>query len=215
LFPSITPVGYREAVATALSRLEAGQVETRWSDAVCSSQGEKTPVMLKTREGMIIERREKDVSASPEDVFRVFTSLGGERGWLYMDWTWRLRGILDRLLGGAGLRRGRRDPRQVRVGDAVDFWRVEEIDQNRSLRLRAEMILPGRAWLQFDVKPINGEKSRLVQTAYFAPRGLAGFLYWYVLYPAHSLIFSGLIGRIKAQAEQQNEQEEARVIIAE
>jgi uncharacterized protein YbjT (DUF2867 family)/uncharacterized protein YndB with AHSA1/START domain len=204
LFPDIQPVGYRSAVKTALSRLEAGQVETRWSDALCSSQGEKVPVALRTQEGMIIERREVSVEVPPEQVFQVFTSLGGERGWLYLDWSWRLRGILDRLVGGAGLRRGRRDPKQVRVGDAVDFWRVEAVEQDHLLRLRAEMKLPGRAWLQFEVESRGEERTGLKQTAFFAPRGLAGFLYWYTLYPLHSLVFSGLIRKIKEEAEELN-----------
>jgi len=201
LFPAVQPISYRSAVEKALDNLSADQVETRWSDALSSSQGDRQPVQLENREGMIIERRELSVTASPPAVYGVFSCLGGERGWLYFDWAWRLRGVIDRLLGGSGLRRGRRDPEHLRCGDAVDFWRVEEVKPGRSLRLRAEMKLPGRAWLEFQVKPRADGASQLSQTAFFAPKGLAGFLYWYILYPVHGLIFSGLIRRIKDQAE--------------
>jgi hypothetical protein len=112
-----------------------------------------------------------------------------------------VRGFLDRLLGGVGLRRGRRDPREVRVGDAVDFWRVEAVEPDRLLRLRAEMKVPGRAWIQFRVELVDACTSRLSQTAFFAPRGLAGLLYWYLLYPIHALIFSGMARALADQAE--------------
>jgi uncharacterized protein YbjT (DUF2867 family) len=200
VFPDIQPISYRAAVEKALENLSADQVETRWSDALSSSQGDQQPVRLETREGMIIERREIKVQASSQEVYRVFSCLGGDRGWLYFDWAWRLRGVLDRLLGGSGLRRGRRDPDHLRCGDAVDFWRVEEVHAGRSLRLRAEMKLPGRAWLEFRVVPREEKLSTLTQTAYFAPRGLVGFLYWYILYPIHSLIFSGMIQKIRDEA---------------
>jgi len=201
IFPDIQPISYRTAVKKALENLSADQVETRWSDALSSSQGDRQPVRLENREGMIIEQRELSVSASPPVVYGVFSCLGGERGWLYFDWAWKVRGVIDRLLGGSGLRRGRRDPEHVRCGDAIDFWRVEEVEPGQSLRLRAEMKLPGRAWLEFKVKPREDHSSLLSQTAYFAPKGLVGFLYWYLLYPIHSLIFSGLIQQIKDQAE--------------
>ncbi len=203
LFPQITPRGYRETVGTALAQLDADQVETAWSDALFSSQRDVAPVVLTTHEGMILERRQRDVSAAPAAVFRAFTGLGGAQGWLYFDWAWRLRGIADRLVGGVGFRRGRRDPHHVRVGDALDFWRVETVEADRLLRLRAEMKVPGRAWLQFKAEPLENGQTRLVQTAFFAPKGLFGLLYWYVLYPVHGLIFSGLIDRLARLAEQQ------------
>lgn len=201
IFPTIEPISYRQAVQRALTKLNAGEVETRWTDALQSSQGDGSPVILRNREGLIIEQREVRVQASMEHVHKTYTSLGGERGWLYLDWIWQLRGIIDRLLGGSGLRRGRRDPHRLRVGDAVDFWRVEEIKNPSLLRLRAEMLLPGDAWLQFESEGINDQETILKQTAYFAPKGLAGFLYWYLLYPAHSLGFSGLIRNIKKESE--------------
>ena len=200
LFPGIRPTGYRDAVQRALAPLEAGEIETAWSDALSSTLTAGPPVTLTTHEGMVLERRQREVAAAPDAVFRVFTGLGGRRGWLYMGWAWRLRGFADRLLGGVGLRRGRRDPDDLRVGDALDFWRVEAIEPGRLLRLRAEMKVPGRAWLQFAVAPRDGGGALLSQTAFFAPRGLLGWLYWYGLYLAHGLIFSGLIDRIARRA---------------
>jgi uncharacterized protein YbjT (DUF2867 family) len=201
LFPQIQPLDYATAVRLALANLDRGQVETAWSDAVASSQGDVTPVQLATQEGLILERRQRKVAAPAEAVFRSFTQLGGNTGWLYMDWAWQLRGALDRLLGGVGLRRGRRDPCEVRVGDALDFWRVEAVEPGRALRLRAEMKVPGRAWLEFRVEPSGAGGSLLSQTAFFAPRGLAGLAYWHALYPIHALIFSGLVERIARRAE--------------
>jgi len=118
-----------------------------------------------------------------------------------MNWAWRVRGWLDRLVGGVGLRRGRRDPAEVRVGDAVDFWRVEAVEPDRLLRLRAEMKVPGRAWLEFQVEPMDHGTSRLTQTAFFAPHGLTGLLYWHLLYPIHAVIFSGLARALARRAE--------------
>lgn len=200
LFPDIRPVGYRTSVERALARLEAHAVETAWSDALSSSQGDIAPVTLAVQEGMIIERRQRVVAAEAHAVFQVFAGLGGERGWLYMNWSWQLRGFFDKLIGGVGLRRGRRHPDEVRVGDALDFWRVEEVVPDRQLRLRAEMLVPGKAWLQFDVTPRDDGSSLLTQTAFFASKGLAGWLYWYALYPVHAVIFSGMIRRVAERA---------------
>jgi uncharacterized protein YndB with AHSA1/START domain len=200
LFPQIRPLDYDTAVRLAVDNLNDGRVETAWSDAVASSQGDVTPVQLTSREGMILERRQCVVAAPPDAVFRCFAALGGATGWLFFDWAWRIRGAIDRLVGGVGLRRGRRDPREVRVGDAVDFWRVEAVEPGRLLRLRAEMKVPGRAWLEFRAEPRGSGESVLSQTAFFAPRGLSGLLYWYALYPIHALIFSGMIRRIARRA---------------
>ena len=130
-----------------------------------------------------------------------------------MDWAWRLRGTIDRIFGGVGLRRGRRHPIDVRVGDALDFWRVESIEYPTLMRLRAEMKVPGDAWLQFEVSPGDLGYACLSQTAFFAPKGLAGFLYWYLLYPIHSLIFSGMIDSI-AENIQKKGRSEQRIIPA-
>jgi uncharacterized protein YbjT (DUF2867 family) len=201
LFPGIVPVDYRTAVRRALARMEAEQVETVWSDALFTSRGDRAPATFTgTHEGMVLEHRQQRVDASPEDVFRAFAGLGGARGWTYMNWAWQLRGLMDRLVGGVGMRRGRRDPDEVRVGEALDFWRVEAVEPGRLLRLRAEMKVPGQAWLQFQASPLPEGGSLLSQTAYFAPRGLVGLAYWYALYPAHALIFSGMIARLAQRA---------------
>lgn len=201
LFPDIQPMSYQMAVERALKRLDAQEVETAWSDALVSSQGNAPLVVLTSHEGMNLERRERVIAAPPAEAYRAFTGLGGHRGWLYLNWVWRLRGILDRLIGGVGFRRGRRNDDEVRVGDALDFWRVEAIEQDRLLLLRAEMKVPGRAWLQFEAQQIDGGGSRLVQTAFFAPKGLFGLMYWYALYPIHGLVFSGLIRKLAQRAD--------------
>jgi uncharacterized protein YbjT (DUF2867 family) len=200
LFPHIRPLTYREAIRRALARLKAGAIESTWSDALASSVT-APPVTLTMHEGMIVERRRHYVQAPPAQVFREVTTLGGERGWGYWDWAWQVRGWLDRLVGGVGLRRGRRDPLELRLGDALDFWRVEDLIPDRRLRLRAEMRVPGEAWLQFDVEPDPGGGSWLVQTAFFAPKGLAGLLYWYALYPIHAFVFAGMLAGLATRAE--------------
>lgn len=201
LFPDIEPMEYRKAVERALARTEQGEIETHWSGAL---GGEPIPtgeqVSLEDREGLIREVRIVSVAARPAALFESFSSLGGERGWLVWNWAWRLRGAFDRIIGGPGLRRGRRDPRELRVGEAVDFWRVEQVEPPSLLRLRAEMKVPGRAWLQWQVDT-SGGRTRLVQTALFEPRGLLGALYWYALYPAHRLIFTALARAIARDAE--------------
>ncbi len=208
LFTQIKPLDYDTAVRLALANLDRGHVETAWSDAVASSQGDTAPITLTTREGITLERRQLFVQASAEAVYRTFTRLGGDTGWLYLNSAWRLRGFIDRLLGGVGLRRGRRDPQDVRVGDAVDFWRVEAAEPNRLLRLRAEMKVPGRAWLEFRVEPRGPKSSQLSQIAFFASRGLTGLLYWYLLYPIHALIFSGMARKLARLAEESDQKAE-------
>jgi hypothetical protein len=207
LFPDIEPINYEESVKLALKRMEEGRIETIWSDALSSSLGDQGPVRLAHEQGMLIERRHETVNASPDSVFRTFTGIGGERGWPAYTSLWQLRGALDRLVGGVGMRRGRRHPDQLREGDALDFWRVEAIEPNRMLRLRAEMKVPGKAWLQFEVRPATqsgagSTRTDLVQTAYFASRGLFGQIYWYSLYPLHGLIFGKMVSNIGRQAEQ-------------
>jgi hypothetical protein len=201
LFPHIRPMAYRQVVEQALYRLERGEIETAWSDALSTSRGDIPPVMLTSQDGMILERRQLTVRALPKTVYRIFTGIGGERGWFYANWTWRLRGLLDRMIGGVGLRRGRRHPNEVRVGDALDFWRAEVVDPGHLIRLQAEMKVPGLAWLQFEARPQKDGQTQLFQTAFFAPKGLWGLLYWYILYPIHKLIFSGMIRRIGERAE--------------
>jgi hypothetical protein len=196
LFPGIKPMDYASALQLALAKLDGNAVETAWSDALASSAGDRRPVTLTSSEGMIVERRTRSVPVPAATLFRSFVRLGGERGWLAYNWAWYLRGAVDRLFGGVGMRRGRRDPNDLRPGDSLDFWRVEQVMPGRMLRLRAEMKVPGRAWLQFEARPTGDGSSELVQTAYFAPKGLFGLLYWYALYPMHALIFSALARKV-------------------
>ncbi|MBM3750105.1 MAG: SDR family oxidoreductase [Acidimicrobiia bacterium] len=200
LFPGVHPLDYRTAVAQALGELDVRHVESSWSDALATSQRDRMPLVFTAQDGMFIERRQHLVPASAADVFRAFTRIGGEWGWPSFNWLWRLRGGLDRLMGGVGFRRGRRDPDELRPGDAVDFWRVEAVDHNRLLRLRAEMKVPGRAWLQFEARPQEDGRTLLVQTAFFAPKGLPGLMYWYAVYPLHGPVFSTMIARLSARA---------------
>jgi hypothetical protein len=152
------------------------------------------------KQGMLIDRRERATEARPRDVFGVFAGLGGQRGWLYADGLWYVRGVLDRLVGGIGIRRGRRSASDLRVGDAVDFWRVEAYRPFELLRLRAEMKLPGLAWLQFESLAREGGGTTLRQTAFFEPRGIFGYAYWYSVLPFHALIFGNMADRIVDEA---------------
>ncbi len=151
--------------------------------------------------GMIIYPRHILTAASASDVFRVLTSLGGETGWPYANILWRLRGYFDELIGGPGIRRGRRYSNELRIGDFLDFWRVEELIPDQLLRLRAEMKVPGKAWLEFEIIPQDEFEVHIIQTAYFMPAGLPGLLYWYTLYPIHVAIFQGMISAIAYKAE--------------
>jgi uncharacterized protein YbjT (DUF2867 family) len=200
LFPQITPMDYETAVARALASLEAGEVETSWSDALVSSQGDTRAFIFTTQDGMLIEQRQCEVDVPASVVYAEFAALGGRKGWLAFNWLWRLRGVADRLAGGVGFRRGRRHLTSLRVGDAIDFWRVEAVEPDRLVRLRAEMKVPGRAWLQFQAETLGATRTRLIQTAFFAPKGLLGLLYWYLLWPVHGFIFSQLIRKLAAEA---------------
>ena len=199
IFPTIDPVGYDVAVHRALDRYTTIGPETTWFDAydVRALPGN----FAGTAQGMLIDRRQRESAASPHALFSIFTSLGGTRGWLYADSLWHIRGVLDRLVGGFGTRRGRRSANDLRVGDAVDFWRVEAYEPDRLLRLRAEMRLPGYAWLQFEVVADEDGGTALRQTAFFDPRGIFGYLYWYAVLPFHELIFGNMARRIAQEAE--------------
>jgi uncharacterized protein YbjT (DUF2867 family) len=187
----LRPLPFVEALERAIDRTDPDAIESTWFDAMATrDRPSLSPV--ESREGMIIERRARIVSAAAADVFAEVERLGGRAGWPYADVLWRVRGLGDRLVGGVGMRLGRRDPDHVRTGDAVDFWRVEEVRRPTLLRLRAEMKVPGRAWLQYEVSETPGG-SRLVQTAFFEPKGLPGLAYWYGLYPVHGMIFRGSI----------------------
>ena len=201
LFPHIAPRDYASAIRSVIGDLDEGRIDTSWSDASGAAAAPEKPVRLESSHGMIIERRRRSVAAPARDVYRVFTGIGAGRGWYFANWAWRMRGAMDRLLGGSGLRRGRRHPDDLRIGDALDFWRVEDLQPNRLVRLRAEMKLPGRAWLQYEVRETQDGETHLEQTAAFIPKGLAGLAYWYGLYPFHAWIFGGLVRAIATRAE--------------
>jgi len=203
---------YADAVRLALRRFDHDNVETMWSDAMSTSV-EDTAVFqrLSQTEGMIIARFRRAANADPDAVFSVVSSLGGETGWLYANALWRIRGFLDILAGGVGSRRSRRSHTQLRVGDTVDFWRVESIEENRLLRLRAEMKIPGKAWLQYELSPVFEGRTYITQTAFYEPRGLLGATYWYLMYIPHKFIFPGILREIARRAENGNNGSKLRI----
>ena len=191
-------LGVRDAIRVALEQVARHEVETGWFDAG------PIPGDPDWAGGTVfVDQREVEVAASPEAVFATISRIGGETGWYGLDWLWRLRGTLDRLAGGPGLRRGRRHAEHVAFGDAIDFWRVTGAEPGRRLALRAEMRLPGEAQLEFVVAPVPGRarRSRLVQTARFAPRGLLGIAYWYAVLPFHRIVFGRMLDGIRRAAE--------------
>jgi hypothetical protein len=200
LFPVIEPRGMRDALERARANEDREFAETRWSDAR-SSLGTSARAWGGAHSGSrLIDSRAVAVAATSGASFGAISRIGGDVGWYYADWLWRLRGALDLLVGGAGMRRSRRDPEALFPGDPLDFWRVEAVERDRLVRLRAEMKVPGRAWLQFEVLG-HGDRSVIRQTALFEPHGLAGLAYWYALYPVHSLIFAGMLRRIGEAAQ--------------
>ena len=180
-------LGAREAIRAALDRVAHEQVETSWSMAG------PVPGDPDWAGGTVFtDRRSLLVPAPPEAVWRAVARIGGEQGWYAADWLWQLRGFMDRVVGGPGLRRGRRDPDEVSYGEALDFWRVTGLERGRRLSLRAEMKVPGEALLEFVVTPEDGG-ARLTQTARFLPKGLAGIAYWYAVLPLHGFVFGAML----------------------
>ncbi|WP_262348308.1 SDR family oxidoreductase [Cellulosimicrobium cellulans] len=219
-------ISFSRALELALARIREADVTTRWSSAgVPGAPSEPLPSDPDWAGGSLYEdARSVDVDASPAALWRVLESVGGERGWYSWSLAWRVRGLMDRVVGGPGLRRGRRDPRRLVVDDAVDFWRVEEVQPGRLLRLRAEMRLPGLAWLELRVEPdgdtpveqgdhdsarpadVSPERwttppTRFAQRAVFHPHGLLGQLYWWAVYPFHGVVFGGMQRNIARAAE--------------
>jgi uncharacterized protein YbjT (DUF2867 family) len=192
----VIPMTYREAVCLALEKDQSRLLESRWTDATTIPSTSVETLSNRVLEDQRIVR----TSADPAHVFMLIEKIGGNTGWYTGDWAWRLRGALDRFIGGVGMRRGRRDPVRLAVGDPVDFWRVEEFEPRRVLVLRAEMKLPGVARLQFEVIPQPEGGCILRQTARFWPSGLLGRLYWYALLPVHNLVFGGMVQEIADQA---------------
>jgi len=192
---AITPMGMIEQIERALLNEDHEFAETRWSDAM-SSVGQDDLAWGGARKGSrMVDARSAFVPVPPDRAFAPIQRIGGEQGWYHANWMWDLRGFLDLPFGGAGTRRGRRDPEHLVVGDTLDFWRVEAIEPGRLLRLHAEMALPGRAWLQFEVQEVpNG--SIIHQTALYDPRGLLGKAYWYMVWPLHKFVFGGMLRNI-------------------
>ena len=186
-----------QAIELALTRVAENHVDTRWSDASFPmapwQKAQSDPDWA--GELMLKDHREIESDVSIKKIWEQIEGIGGERGWFGSGWLWYLRGLIDRMVGGVGLRRGRRDPVHLRVGDTVDFWRVEAMEHGKSLRLYAEMILPGKAWLEFTLSESDG-KSVVTQDALFEPRGLGGQIYWYLVSPFHFFIFPTMLRNI-------------------
>ncbi len=192
-FPEVRLVDYQTSVRQALDCLTPACIECEWENNSSSFRIRQ--------QGFFIEAQKKHLTIKPEAVFRAVTGLGGGNGWLYLDWIWRLRGVADKLVGGPGLR-GRRKDGTIREGDSLDFYRVELLEPGRRMRLRAELRAPGLGWMEWRVVPEADGIITLTQIAYFAPKGLAGYLYWYSLLPFHRLVFSGLIKAIALRARE-------------
>lgn len=187
---AVRPMGIDAAIGAAIAHEDQAFAATRWSDAF-SSSGDTTGWGGVTFGTRLVDSRTLNVNAVPDDAMCPIMRIGGESGWYAWDWLWKLRGFLDLLVGGVGVRRGRRSATELAVGDTVDWWRVEAVDRRR-LRLSAEMKVPGRAWLEFEVTG-DEEGSTIRQTATFDPVGLVGRIYWYALYPVHQLVFGGML----------------------
>ena len=206
MFPDIDPIAFEAAVRLAVRRTESDEIPTVWNSALSSAPDDNTSTTLETTEGLYRETRRVTVGASPAHAFAAIRRLGGDTGWLYGDAFWHLRGWFDQLTGGVGFRKGRRSETDLRVGDAVDFWRVEALEPNRLLRLRAEMHLPGRGWLQFEVTPDDeathaNNRAVVTQSVFFEPKGLWGTVYWRLVALPHRLLFSGMLDALQDRIE--------------
>ncbi|MBA4377862.1 MAG: DUF2867 domain-containing protein [Gemmatimonas sp.] len=201
---AVKPVGVEEAVRRAFASEERHYAATRWSDALSSSGASPSwgGVQFGSR---LVDSRTRRAPVPPAAAFAPVERIGGATGWYAWNSLWRLLGFLDLLVGGVGVRRGRTSPTTLRVGDTVDWWRVEALEPGRRLRLAAEMKLPGRAWLEFEVTG-DARASTIRQTAIFDPAGLPGRIYWYTLYPIHRLVFGGMLeGLAKAALREPRE----------
>lgn len=196
---TIRPRSTEMAIARALVNEDEQFAVTRWSDSVSSAGKPKSwgGVRFGSR---LVDSRTQQVEVSTEEAFVPIRRIGGDTGWYYGDWLWKIRGFLDLLVGGVGVRRGRRSDDELKIGDAVDFWRVQKFEPGKTLRLRAEMKVPGRAWLEFEVQPTE-TGSVIRQTAIFDPVGVFGLAYWYALYPLHQFVFAGMLRNICAATD--------------
>ena len=194
-FPNTIPISYEDAVKNAIKEIEDNQVISRWNDKG-DGVWEKNP-QNEISKAIFIDRRELDISnLDTSKVYQSFISIGGENGWFDFDFLWEIRGIIDKLVGGVGLKRGRRSQCDLRISDCLDFWKVVDLKENERLLLYAQMKLPGEAWLEFKIKD-----NKLIQSAYFYPRGVFGRLYWYSLVPLHYFIFNNMIKSIVKKAK--------------
>ncbi len=199
---NIKPMGVNDAIRRAIDKEDKSFSETRWSDSI-SASGKMLSWSGESFGSRLIDSRTAQINMPPKVIFKPIQRIGGDTGWYAWNWLWRLRGFLDLLFGGVGMRRGRAHFEILRVGDTINFWRVEEHDPNHLLRLTAEMKMPGRAWLEFEV--LGDEVSSTIrQTAIFDPVGLLGLVYWYALYPVHQLIFGGMLRGITNNALSSN-----------
>lgn len=199
------PMGVSDAIAAALRNEERDFAETRWSDAL-SSAGPRPDWGGRRFGNRLVDSRSVSVPQTPAEAFAPIRRIGGDTGWYYADWLWQIRGAIDLLFGGVGMRRRRGETDKLRVGDTLDCWRVEALEPDRSLRLAAEMKLPGRAWLEFEVRE-DGRSTTIRQTAIFDPAGLWGIAYWYGIYPIHQAVFAGMLRGIARAAEIDAERE--------
>ena len=194
------------AVNLALSNVSSNTVSTRWSDATLPTapwqKAQSDPEWA--GEMLLKDKKVRVTDASIKSLWEAIEEIGGENGWYGADFLWYLRGLLDRMIGGVGLRRGRRDPIHLRVGDSLDFWRVESLVPEQSLKLYAEMILPGKAWLEFRISKLPNGQSEVVQEASFSPRGLGGQLYWYAVLPFHIFVFPTMIRNLIRSANRKD-----------
>ena len=197
-----TPITFRHALELAVAKTRAEAVETRWSDAGFTPADTLPGDPDWSGGALYCDAQTVESEATPDALYEAFARIGGANGYYVVDWAWMVRGFLDRIVGGPGLRRGRRHPVDLRPGEAVDFWRVVDVQPGSELVLEAEMKLPGRAWLSWRIEPGDGDgASRLVQTAWFAPKGLLGRLYWYAMFPFHWSIFAGMARSIERHAD--------------
>jgi len=203
----IKPVSYSVAVSRALKRFDSDEVETYWSGSISSGIAEtQVYSTLDKSENLITEKNTLVVDCRPIDAFRIVCSLGGDTGWLYADLLWRLRGFFDAAIGGIGLRKTRRSKSYLQQGDTVDFWRVEKAVEPNYLLLRAEMKLPGSAWLEFNISEHEPGKTAISQTAYYEPKGLPGLIYWYLFSVPHQFIFPGMLRKIGILASRRHKE---------
>jgi uncharacterized protein YbjT (DUF2867 family) len=201
LFPQIQLLDYQTALLLALAQLHPAQVDTVWIDAQAAPPGAIVAAKTTIAEGMHIDRHYRTIAARPTVVCSILAGLGGEMGWLYANWAWRLRGFVDHLLGGGRYGRSCADPHDIRVGDTLDFMRVEAMEPGQLVRLRDEYNPAGNFWLQWEAQLLPDGRTRMSQTVFFAPKGLLGLAYWFLFSGLHARIFSGLLREIGREAE--------------